>query len=447
MKRAMTIAVAAVLGLAWYVPHTKREAVNACRFEVSKKWNDVLDNACIQTWSPFYNKDGKNVFPTCDETASAKKFMIACMAASGFSSADDCTDESDQFHGRCYERSMPLQMFDSIAESDLISDSSLNPWMGYIWNSRAERYEWRLAQFKTLNECQLSLEHSIGTFDHSRPVGCTYSGNNLLRVRIMNALYGGANYTCIAETATPAEAEKKGMRYGPAIGPVPTDPGSWHCVDTPRNLEAIKGPAYIPPPPEPTIPVDKIHVSNLRIERERYGAEISDTDWKVSATVANNSDKPVDWLELRVDIQDCSADYQNCQTVGEKDVELEIPGATSCLSDQPTPPGQTRQLASCAINFEGLPQLKGQKRRITWSILRARCPRRQLRRAVSDRVSDAASSFTASSLGFVPEIRWRGRRSVRSSRGLPADAHAVGLTQTCCSHWRLKLQKWVNDAE
>ena len=136
MKRALTIAVAGVLGLAWYVPHGKQEAANACRFEVSKKWNDVLDNACIQTWSPFYNKDGKNALPTCDERASAEKFMIACMAASGFSTADDCTDESNHFLGRCYQRSMPLQMFDSIAENDLIGSSTPSPWMGYIWNSK-----------------------------------------------------------------------------------------------------------------------------------------------------------------------------------------------------------------------------------------------------------------------------------------------------------------------
>jgi hypothetical protein len=59
MKHAMTITVAAVCGLGTCRTAT-REAVNACRFEVSKKWNDVLDNACIQTWSPFYNNDDKN---------------------------------------------------------------------------------------------------------------------------------------------------------------------------------------------------------------------------------------------------------------------------------------------------------------------------------------------------------------------------------------------------
>src|SRR3954469_25639357 len=105
MKLVMTIAVAILVGLAWYVPHSKKEAVNACRFEVAKKWNDVLDNACIQTWSPLYNKDGKNSLPTCDEMASAKKFMGACMGVSGFSMTDDCA-----FHGDCYRRSMPLQI-------------------------------------------------------------------------------------------------------------------------------------------------------------------------------------------------------------------------------------------------------------------------------------------------------------------------------------------------
>jgi hypothetical protein len=117
---------------------------------------------------------------------------------------------------------------------------SSSPWGGYIWNSKEQHYEWLRATFKTLKECQLSLENIIGTFSYTRPVGCTYSGNNLLRVRIMNALYGGANYTCIAESQ---KAEKIGMRYGPAIGPVPTDPNSWHCVDSPRNYETIKGPA------------------------------------------------------------------------------------------------------------------------------------------------------------------------------------------------------------
>jgi hypothetical protein len=248
MKRALTIVVAILVGLAWYVPHTKTEAVNACRFEVAKKWNDVLDNACIQTWSPFYNKDGKNAFPTCDEMGMAKKFMAACMAASGFSTADDCnTDASARFRGNCYRRSMPLQTFDTIAESDLIRDSNPSPWQGYIWNSAEQRYEWLLAEFKTLNECQSALERNVGTFSYTRPVGCTYAGNSLLRVRIMNALYGGAHYTCIAETR--GEAEKIGMRYGPAIGPVPTDPNSsWQCIDPPRNLETIKGPAYSGPP-------------------------------------------------------------------------------------------------------------------------------------------------------------------------------------------------------
>jgi hypothetical protein len=144
-------------------------------------------------------------------------------------------------------------MFDSIAENDLIGSSTPSPWMGYIWNSKEQRYEWLLAQFKTLNECQLSLEQNIGTFYYTRPVGCAYNGNNLLRVRIMNALYGGANYTCIAESGTPAEAEKIGMRYGPAIGRVPADPNSWHCVDTRRNFELTKGPAYAPPPPSAAV--------------------------------------------------------------------------------------------------------------------------------------------------------------------------------------------------
>jgi hypothetical protein len=182
--------------------------------------------------------------------AIAEKFMTTCMAASGFSIADDCnTNNSTRFLRSCYRRSMPLQIFDSIAENDLISDSTIAPWMGYIWNSAEQRYEWLpLAQFKTLNECQSSLERHVGTFSYTRPVGCAYSGNNLFRVRIMNALYGGANYTCIAESATPAEAEKIGMRYGPAIGPVPTDPNNWNCVDSPRNFETIKGPAYSAPP-------------------------------------------------------------------------------------------------------------------------------------------------------------------------------------------------------
>jgi hypothetical protein len=105
-----------------------------------------------------------------------------------------------------------------------------------------------LSQFKTQNECQSSLERNVGTFSYTRPVGCAYYGNNLLRVRIMNALYGGMNYTCIAET-TGAEAEKIGMRYGPAIGPVPTDPNpTWHCIDSPRNLQTLKGPAHSAPP-------------------------------------------------------------------------------------------------------------------------------------------------------------------------------------------------------
>jgi hypothetical protein len=185
------------------------------------------------------SKDGKNSVPTCDEMATAKKFMGACMGVSGFSMTDDCA-----FHGDCYRRSMPLQIFDSITENDLINDSNTSPWMGYLWNSKEQRYEWLLGGFKTLNECQSSLERSVGTFSYTRPVGCAYAGNNLLRVRIMNALYGGANYTCIAESSTPAETEKIGMRYGPAIGPVPNDPNSWHCVDAPRNFETIKGPAY-----------------------------------------------------------------------------------------------------------------------------------------------------------------------------------------------------------
>jgi hypothetical protein len=99
MKRAMSIALAALVGVAWYVPHAKKEAVNACRFEVAKKWNDVLDNACIYKWSPFYNKDGKNSLPTCDDRDLAKNFMMACMAASGdFSTADDCN--TDYFQGQ-----------------------------------------------------------------------------------------------------------------------------------------------------------------------------------------------------------------------------------------------------------------------------------------------------------------------------------------------------------
>jgi hypothetical protein len=175
-KTAVIITIAVVSGLVWYVPHAKKQTINACRFEVSKKWNDVLDNACIQTWSPFYNKEGKNIFPTCDETAAAKKFMVACMEASGFSTTDDCnTDESSRFLGTCYQRSWPLHIFESIAENDLIGDSTPNPWMGYIWNSAGQHYEWLLADFKTLGECQGALERALGTFSYSRATTVTTS--------------------------------------------------------------------------------------------------------------------------------------------------------------------------------------------------------------------------------------------------------------------------------
>ena len=73
-KSIVIITIAVVIGLVWYVPHAKKETINACRFEVAKKWNDVLDNACIQPWSPFYNKGGKSVFPTCDEMEWRESF-------------------------------------------------------------------------------------------------------------------------------------------------------------------------------------------------------------------------------------------------------------------------------------------------------------------------------------------------------------------------------------
>ncbi len=159
MTGVLIITVIILVGLTWYVPHAKIEAVNACRFEVAKKWNDVLDNACIETWSPFYNKNGNNAFPTCDEMAKAKKLMTACMAASGFSTTDDCNSKSSAlFLGKCYRRSMPLQIFDTFAESDLISNSTFSPWMGYIWSSEKQRYEWLLTSFKTPKECQSALD-------------------------------------------------------------------------------------------------------------------------------------------------------------------------------------------------------------------------------------------------------------------------------------------------
>ena len=45
--------------------------------------NRVLDNACIKMWSPLYNKNGNNPWPTCDEMAIAEKFMTTWIAASG----------------------------------------------------------------------------------------------------------------------------------------------------------------------------------------------------------------------------------------------------------------------------------------------------------------------------------------------------------------------------
>ena len=161
--------------------------------------------------------------------------------------ADNCnTDYFDRFLRNCYRRSMPLQIFDSIAENDLISDSATSPWLGYLWNSAEQRYEWLLLN---QNAQRVSIVAQTQRRELALyPAGwLRLPGNNLLRVRIYDAFLRRANHTCITESAT-AEAEKIGMRYSPAIGPVPTDPNKWHCVDSPRNFETIKGPAYSAPP-------------------------------------------------------------------------------------------------------------------------------------------------------------------------------------------------------
>jgi hypothetical protein len=92
-----------------------------------------------------------------------------------------------------------------------------------------------LTSWPTVEECKKGLSEILTkkSMWYSAPIGCPYNGNSFLRVRITNALFGGSELGCIAESGYAEDAKRSGILYGPVLGrtsPRPPD-SRWHCVD------------------------------------------------------------------------------------------------------------------------------------------------------------------------------------------------------------------------
>jgi hypothetical protein len=236
MYRIATIVVACLI----VAGCSKEQTVANCRLDVARKWNEDVLKTCIEPWSPFANKNASlpNPVPKCSDVDQAQSFMRLCMKTAGYEFVQQCADRRFKpFDRKCYVALGLKQLFDSLVESDLLSDTTTAPWIGYAWHKGNKRLEW-VNQYETLGECINKLKHIISddAFNsqfYSAPIGCGYNGNSYWRVWLMNALWGGRELGCIAtREERKEEATDTGMLYGPVLGRESNRPADakWHCV-------------------------------------------------------------------------------------------------------------------------------------------------------------------------------------------------------------------------
>ena len=103
----------------------KDKAVASCRLEVAKKWNEGVLKWCIDPSSPFAssNAASPDPMPKCSEVDQVGSFIRLCMKTTGYEPAESCSSlRFEQFDRKCYKAFGINQLFDSIAESDLLSE-------------------------------------------------------------------------------------------------------------------------------------------------------------------------------------------------------------------------------------------------------------------------------------------------------------------------------------
>jgi hypothetical protein len=210
-----------------------------CKLDVARKWNEDVMKECIEPWSPFADSNASlpNPMPKCSDVDQAQSYMRLCMKTAGYEFAEQCSDDRFKSFGRkCYVAWGFSQVFDTLMESDLLSDTAQAPWVGYAWHKGDKSLEW-VNSYATHSDCINKLKHIISDdlFNsqfYSAPIGCAYNGNSYWRVRFMNALWGGKELGCIATSGEPKEATDIGMLYGPVLGRESPRPAGakWHCV-------------------------------------------------------------------------------------------------------------------------------------------------------------------------------------------------------------------------
>lgn len=107
--------------------------------------------------------------------------------------------------------------------------------MSYAWSINRNRLEWLFLLGRSKSECLQKASDIVNSTakypPYSAPFGCGYGGNSYWRVLFFNALYGGAELGCIAQSYN-QEVIDAGMRYSPVLGrdrkPEPGE--NWSCV-------------------------------------------------------------------------------------------------------------------------------------------------------------------------------------------------------------------------
>ena len=149
------------------------------------------------------------------------------MKTTGYEPAESCSSlRFEQFDRKCYKAFGINQLFDSIAESDLLSNSSEKPWGGYAQLKNGSRLEW-VNFYGTYTECTNALKRV--TVDdpiifYTAPTGCAYNGNSYWRVWIMNALWGGSELGCIAVGGELKRSNQYRNALWPSVGATKSAP-------------------------------------------------------------------------------------------------------------------------------------------------------------------------------------------------------------------------------
>jgi len=111
------------------------------------------------------------------------------------------------------------------------SSASRGPWQGLAVNKRTGGYElwwvWHNSHDDCVRDMQYDVRSSAQSEWYREPVGCAYVGSdNRFVLYLMNRLYVGEAFQCVARLKSPAE----GQEYAVILKPAPKETAAYRCV-------------------------------------------------------------------------------------------------------------------------------------------------------------------------------------------------------------------------